>query len=110
MAKVTFNIPSLWADHHTLAVRQLLGNISGVQNITVSALYRDVVVEHDPDAVGADTIASALEDAGYRIGEALSLPSHPERIDDSSDWFQIQERITETDMRDLIMSGDHRKY
>ena len=25
-------------------------------------------------------------------------------------WFQFQERVTTTDERDLLMSGDHRKY
>jgi len=49
-------------------------------------------------------------EAGYEIAKAPELPTHPERIDDASDWFQFQERITETDMRDLEMSGDHRQY
>ena len=110
MEKVVFKIPSLWADHHTLAVREALGQVGGVEEVTASALYKDVVIEYDPSAVNPDALAGALADAGYATETAPELPTYPERIDDSSDWFQFQERITETDMRDLEMSGDHRMY
>ena len=110
MDKVTFTIPTMWADHHVLAVRDALGNVSGVSEILASSLYRDVLVKYDPTTVSPDAIKAALVKAGYEIAKAPALPTHPERIDDTSDWFQLQERITETDIRDLIMSGDHRKY
>jgi copper chaperone CopZ len=110
MEKVTFSIPAMWADHHTLAVRAALGQVDGVKEVIASALYKDVLIKYDPEAVTADELAGALTEAGYEIAKAPQLPTHPERIDDASDWFQFQERITETDMRDLEMSGDHRKY
>lgn len=110
MDKVTFSIPAMWADHHVLAVRDALGKVSGVAEVLASSLYRDVLVKYDPTTVGPDAIKAALVEAGYQIAKAPELPTHPERIDDASDWFQFQERITETDMRDLEMSGDHRKY
>ena len=110
MEKVVFKIPSLWADHHTLAVREVLGRVDGIEAVTASALYKDVVIEYDPAALSPDALAVALADAGYSVDQVPEMPSYPERIDDSSDWFQFQERITETDMRDLEMSGEHRKY
>jgi copper chaperone CopZ len=110
MEKVTFSIPALWADHHVLAVRQALGQVAGVQEVIASAMYKDVQVKYDPATVTADTLAGKLAEAGYDIGKGPELPAYPQRIDDSSDWFQFQERITETDMRDLEMSGDFRKY
>ena len=110
MEKAVFGIPKLWADHHTLAVREALGQVSGVEQVTASALYKDVVIQYDPAAVSPEALAGALADAGYQVEAGLELPTHPKRIDDSSDWFQFQERITETDMRDLEMSGEHRKY
>jgi copper chaperone CopZ len=110
MEKVTFTVPSMWADHHVLNVRQALGQVSGVQDVVASALYKDVVIQYDPTAVKPEALANKLVGAGYEIAEAPKLPSHPKRIDDSSDWFQFQERITKTDERDLMMSGDHRKY
>ena len=110
MEKVTFSIPSMWADHHVLLVREALGQVRGVQEVLASAMYKDVLVEYDPAMVTPDALSGALAGAGYEIAQIPELPTHPQRIDDASDWFQFQERITETDLRDLEMSGDHRKY
>jgi hypothetical protein len=100
----------MWADHHVLAVRETLAQIAGVEQVAASAMYKDVWVEYDPDSVEPEALSGALATAGYEIAKPPVLPTHPERTDDSSDWFQFQERITETDLRDLEMSGDHRKY
>jgi copper chaperone CopZ len=110
MEKVTFNIPAMWADHHTLAVRQALGQVDGVSKVIASAMYKDVLIKYDPSVVDSDTLAQTLVEAGYELAQAPQLPTYPKRIDDTSDWFQFQERITETDLRDLQMSGDHRMY
>jgi len=110
MEKVTFNIPTMWADHHVLAVRDTLGQVNGVDEVLASASYKDVLVKYDPAAVAPDALAATLAAAGYPVTEAPELPKHPKRTDDSSDWFQFQERVTATDRRDLEMSGDHRKY
>jgi copper chaperone CopZ len=110
MEKVTFSIPAMWADHHTLAVRQTLGQVNGVQEVIASAMYKDVLVNYDPAVVSPEYLVSTLAEAGYEIGKAPEFPTVPKRIDDSSDWFQFQKRVTETDRRDLAMSGDHRKY
>jgi copper chaperone CopZ len=110
MDKVTFSIPGMWADHHVLAVREALTGISGVEETLASAMYQQVLVKYDPTAVTPEVLASALADAGFQIGALPELPAYPKRIDDASDWFRFQERITVTDMRDLEMSGDFRKY
>ena len=110
MEKVTFNIPSMWADHHVLGVREALAQVEGVKEVVASAMYKDVLIKYEPGTVTPDALSSALAEAGYDISVSPQLPTHPERKSDASDWFQLQERITETDMRDLEMSGDHRKY
>lgn len=110
MEKITFSLPAMWADHHVLGVRETLSQVNGVKEIVASALYKDVLVEYDPAVVGPDTLENALAKAGYKAAAAPELPTYPERIEDTSDWFQLQGRSTETDMRDLEMSGDHRKY
>ena len=110
MEKVTLSIPSMWADHHVLVVRDTLNQVNGVKEVLASAMYKDVLVKYDPAMVNPDALSGALAAAGYEIAKAPELPTHPERIDDASDWFQFQERVTETDLRDLEMSGDHRKY
>lgn len=110
MEKVTFNLPAMWADHHVLGVREALSQVSGIEEIVASSLYKDVLIKYDPAEVSPDVLENALAEAGYKAAVAPKLPTYPERIKDTSDWFQFQERITETDMRDLEMSGDHRKY
>ena len=110
MEKETFSIPTMWADHHTLAVRDALGQVDGVSDVIASSLHKDVLVEYDPAVVAPGVLANALAEAGYEVGKELELPVHPARIDDASDWFRFQERVTETNLRDLEMSGDHRKY
>lgn len=110
MEKVTFNIPSMWADHHVLSVRQTLAQVAGVEEVVASSAYKDVLVKYDPATVDVPALANALQEAGYQADQSPALPSYPQRKDDASDWFQFQERVTQTDLRDLEMSGDHRKY
>lgn len=110
MEKVTFSIPAMWADHHVLKVRETLEQVAGVEEVLASAMYKDVLVRYDAAEVTPEALSGALAEAGYEIAQSPELPTYPERTDDRSDWFQFQERVTETDMRDLIMSGDHRKY
>jgi copper chaperone CopZ len=110
MDKVTFSIPTMWADHHTLAVRDALNQVDGVSEVIASSLYKDVLVKYDPAIVAPDALASKLAEAGYEIGKELELAAQPPSIDDASAWFRFQERVTETNLRDLEMSGDHRKY
>lgn len=110
MEKVTFSIPAMWADHHVLDVRQTLSQVSGVEEVVASAMYKDVLIHYDSATTNPETLANALARSGFKMAEAPDLPAQPKRTDDRSDWFQFQERVTETDMRDLIMSGDHRKY
>jgi hypothetical protein len=73
-------------------------------------MYKDVLVKYDPSTTNPDAFKQALVEAGYEIAKAPELPAYPKRTNDKSDWFQFQERVTETDLRDLEMSGDHRKY
>ena len=110
MEKVTFSIPAMWADHHVLAVRETLSQINGVGDILASAMYKDVVVQYDPEATDPTALTQTLSQAGYEIARTPQIPTYPPRIDDTSDWFRLQDRITETNMLDLEMSGDHRQY
>jgi copper chaperone CopZ len=110
MEQVTYSLPSMWADHHVLAVRQALGAVPGVGEVVASSLYKDVRIEYDPSSVGPEALEAALREAGHAPGAEPELPTVVPRIDDASDWFQMQQRVTETDKRDLEMSGDHRKY
>ena len=108
MEKVTFSIPAMSADRHVLAVREALGQADGVQEVIASSSYKDVLIKYDPDATSPEALAEALTSASYQVGAAPELSASPASTDDTSSWYQMQERKTETDRRDLAMSGVHR--
>ena len=110
MDSVVFSVPAMWADHHTLTVREALTQVDGVEKVIASPLAKTVQIKYDPATVSPDALEQALAQAGYEPGKPTDLPTHPKRIEDASDWYQFQERVTETDVRDLVLSGDHRKY
>ena len=107
MEKVTLTLPGLWADHHVLAVREALGQLPGVSGIQASAMNKSVAVEFDPQATNADAIGKGLAAAGYAPGD---LPAAGPAPRNKPEWNVSALRVTVTNMADLAMSGDHRKY
>ena len=107
MDRATFTIPALWADHHVLAVRQVLGAVPGVANIAASAMNREVALDFDPAATSPEAIAKALSAAGYAPGELPQAGPAPQK---KAAWNTCGYRVTVTNQADSAMSGDHRKY
>jgi copper chaperone CopZ len=110
MERLTCSIPSLFADHHVIAVRKVLLALPGVGSVVASSMYRDVTVDFDAEKTSADALRSAIEAAGYPIGVEPSFDDLVESKEDGSPWFTVQRRITVTNMTDRTMSGDFRKY
>jgi hypothetical protein len=107
MEELVLALPGLWADHHVLAVRDILGQDEAVQIVAVSALDRSVTLTYDPARTDPAKVAALLEEGGYQTGAAEeaapALTSKPA-------WATAGVRITATNAADLAMSGDHRKY
>ena len=108
--KTVFDVPKMYADHHVEAVRNALLQLKGVETVTASSAFKKVVVHYDPQKLAPSSIEEALRDAGYAPGEEWQLPDIPEGKEATSFWWSIIERITETNVKDLEMSGDFRKY
>jgi copper chaperone CopZ len=106
--EVALTIPSLWADHHVLAVRDVLCPLEGVETVAASALNRRVTVAHDPARVTPGQIVASLAQAGYAVGDdaagATDVAAEPPT------WAGNGSRVTVTNPVDLAMSGDYRKY
>ena len=107
MDKAVFTIPALWADHHVLAIHDVLGAVPGVSNITASAMDKQVALDFDPAATSPDAIAKVLTAAGYAPGDIPQAGPAPRQ---KAAWNVCGYRVTVTNMADLAMSGDHRKY
>ena len=107
MEELVLALPGLWADHHVLAVREILGKDEAVQVVAVSAFDRSVTLTFDPARTDAAKITALLEAGGYQAGAAEesspALTSKPA-------WSTAGVRVTATNAVDLAMSGDHRKY
>jgi copper chaperone CopZ len=104
----TLPVPSMYADHHVVAVREALGALPGVENIQASAAFKEVTVEHT-GKVTKKALTEALEKAGYSVGEERPVEEEPSCLGDPA-WYECASRCINTDEADLEMSGDFRKY
>ncbi len=68
MKKHTFEVPTLYGDHHVLEVRRILTAVPGVQEVYASSAFQVVEVEYDETKTNDLEIALKLDEAGY-LGE-----------------------------------------
>jgi copper chaperone CopZ len=106
MEKVIIDAPSMYADHHVLAVRKLLTQLDGVGEVYASSAFKQVLVQYDPAVVTVEAIADALQKAGYT--EEMPMPVQEKLAEES--WKNGTFRMTKTYPADLTMSGEFRKY
>lgn len=68
MKKHTFEVPTLYGDHHVVEVRRILTEIPGVQDVYASSAFQVVEVTYDETLTNDLEIAQKLDAAGY-LGE-----------------------------------------
>ena len=107
MEELILAVPGMWADHHVLAVRDLLKQDAGISTIVASARDTAVCMDYDASLTSPEQIAALLSTGGYPAGEREAAATPPT---DKPAWATAGVRVTATDPTDLIMSGDHRKY
>ncbi len=72
MQTKTFDVPTLYGDHHVLEVRRILFEIPGVLDVYASSAFRTVEVSYDETQTNDLEISIKLDAAGY-LGE-WSMP------------------------------------
>lgn len=111
MTKVILEVPTLWADHHVLKVRDALVNLEGVESVYASSAWKQVLVDYNNRTIKRTDIEKALADAGYPVGEGevpvLALPTENRK---DTQWKEYDFRMTVTNRADLEMSGEFRRY
>jgi copper chaperone CopZ len=111
MSKLVLDVPTLWADHHVLKVRGALVTLEGVDEVYASAAWKKVLVNYDADKTDPATIEKALADAGYPTDEGeVSVLVQPGKLNRDPQWNVLGARKTETNLVDLEMSGEFRRY
>jgi copper chaperone CopZ len=105
MEKIQFGVPNLWADHHTLKVREALSQLTGVQDVIASSAFRMVIVSYDPALVTPGALMSALDEAGYPVAtDGTNVMTQPVPVQDGRRdpaWIRLGMRKVKTDERDL---------
>jgi len=111
MDKVVLEVPTLWADHHVLKVRDALTALEGVAGVYASSGWKQVLVNYDAAKTDPAAIEKALAEAGYPVGEGEMpvLVQPGTRLRDPQ-WAALGLRMTETNQTDLEMSGEFRRY
>lgn len=73
METYALDVPTMFGDHHVIAVRELLLKLPGISDVYASSSFHLVEVRYDPEKLSPEVIKKKLEDAGY-LGE-LSTPA-----------------------------------
>ncbi len=111
MKKVVLDIPLLWADHHVLKVRDALVNLEGVEQVFASSGWKQVLVTYNGTKTSQATMEKALAEAGYPVGKGeVPMIAQATRLRRDPQWADMSLRMTETNMVDLEMSGEFRRY
>ena len=111
MEKVVLDVPTLWADHHVLRVRDALTSLTGVEDVYASSAWKQVLVTYDGAKTDRTAIEKALVEAGYPIGGGeLPVLVQPTRNRKDPQWREAWLRMRETNRADLEMSGEFRRY
>ena len=111
MDKVVLDVPTLWADHHVLKVRDALGALKGVEDVYASSAWKQVLVNYDAAKIEPVAIEKVLAEAGYPVGEGeVPMLVQPTELRRDPQWEVLGSRMTETNQADLEMSGEFRRY
>ncbi len=106
MERVIIDVPSMYADHHVLAVRETLTGLKGIADVYASSAFKQVMVQFDPAAIKPEEIARVLDSMGYT--QDMVVPLQGKTAEDA--WKNGRFRMTQTYRADLAMSGEFRKY
>jgi copper chaperone CopZ len=111
MEKLQLSIPSMWADHHVLNVREALVHLPGVESVYASSAWKQALVAFDPAKTDRAAIELALAQAGYPVsdGEIPVMTAPGEHMRDPK-WELLGARVTRTNRADVDMSGEFRRY
>jgi copper chaperone CopZ len=110
-AKAVLEVPTLWADHHVLKVRDALTNLEGVDGVYASSAWKQVLVSYDSAKTDLATIEKTLAEAGYPVGQGeVPVLVQPREIRRDPHWEVLDVRVTETNRADIEMSGEFRRY
>ncbi len=110
MKQLILEMPSMYADHHVLKVREALEGLTGIEEAYASSAWKKIMISYKEKSIKPAEIESALTKAGYPPGEGTTpilVKASPDLKRDPQ-WEKLGSRVTETNQTDLKMSGQSR--
>jgi excisionase family DNA binding protein len=92
---ITFFVPKMYGDHHVTAVRKLLTEMAGVEDVWASAAFQQVRITFDPDRISADRLGATLEEGGYPAVVRLPTQTPSQGVKDPA-WQELSLRVTQS--------------
>ena len=92
MEKTVLSVPTMWADHHVLKVREALLALDGIEDVYASAAWKQVLVAYDSGKLDKSDITETLAGAGYSIDKGLGLEGTPLSAGDPK-WDELGVRV-----------------
>ncbi|MGB2894709.1 MAG: heavy-metal-associated domain-containing protein [Anaerolineales bacterium] len=111
MKQLILEMPTMYADHHVLKVREALDGLKGVEDVYASSAWKKLMISYEENTIKPEEIDKALAAAGYPSGDGAT----PILVTASSDlkrdpqWEKLGSRVTETNQIDLEISGQSRR-
>ena len=72
MKTFTIDLPTMYGDHHVIAVRRILLELPGIDDLYASSSFHVLQVRYDEEKLQEEQIVKKLEEAGY-LGD-LQIP------------------------------------
>ena len=110
MKQLILEMPTMYADHHVLKVREALEGLTGIEEAYASSAWKKTMISYNEKSIKPAEIESALTKAGYSPGEGETpiLVEFSPDIKRDPQWEKLNSRVTETNQTDLKMSGQSR--
>jgi copper chaperone CopZ len=111
MEKIVLELPSMFADHHVLSVRDVLTGLEGIEEVYASSAWKQLMITFDKAKIKQPAIEKALAEAGFPVGEGETpVLVEANKIKRDPRWQTLGSRVTKTNMADIVMSGEFRRY
>lgn len=109
MKQLILEMPTMYADHHVLKVREALDGLKGIEEAYASSAWKKLMLSYKEKSIKPAEIEEALTKAGYPPGEGETpIIVEASSIKRDPQWAKLDSRVTETNQIDLKMSGQSR--
>ncbi len=110
MKQLILEMPTMYADHHVLKVRETLEGLKGIEEAYASSAWKKLMISYEEKSIKPAEIEEALTKAGYPPGEGETpILVEASSIKRDPQWEKLGSRVTGTNQIDLDMSGQSRR-